>query len=331
MSRVVEIHRAGGPEVLEIREAAIGEPAADEVRIRVKALGINRVDMMWRMDQCTERVKFPARLGYEAAGIAEAVGSQVTHIAAGDLVSVIPAFSLNQYGMYGEVVMAPAVAVVRSPPGLTFVEAASIWMMFITAYGALIEIADLQAGETVLVTAASSSVGLAAIQIATRVGAIPVAITRTSAKRKQLLDAGAAYVVAVEEQDLVREVSRITNGTGARVAFDSVGGSRFAELVQSLSLFGTIFVYGMLSKEPTQLPMLDMVGKFPIIRGHTIWTTASNPGRLTAAVDFISSGLTSGRLRPVIDRVFPFDQLADAHRYMERNEHFGKIVVSVGE
>src|SRR5262249_24419370 len=153
-----------------------------------------------------EQPAFPARIGYEAAGTVGAVGPGVEGLKVGDAVSTIPAFSQNQYGAYGDLVNAPAHAVARHPASLSWEQAASTWMQYLTAYGALIDIAGLKAGNTLLVPAASSSVGLAAIQIANRVGATPIALTRRSSKRQALLDAGAAHVVATDEQDLVKEI-----------------------------------------------------------------------------------------------------------------------------
>ena len=195
MSRVVEFSEAGGPEVLKFKNVDVPEAGPGQVRIRVKALGLNRAESMWRENQYIEPVKFPARLGYEAVGTVDSVGKDVTTIAVGDEVNTIPSFSMNQYGMYGEVVLAPIHAVVKHPKGLSPVEAASIWMMFVTAYGALIEDAKITSQDAVVIPGASSSVGLAAIQIANSVGAKSIALTRTSAKRKQLIDAGAKYVM----------------------------------------------------------------------------------------------------------------------------------------
>jgi NADPH:quinone reductase-like Zn-dependent oxidoreductase len=122
---------------------------------------------------------------------------------------------MNQYGMYGEVVLAPIHAVVKHPEGLSAIEAASIWMMFVTAYDALIEDAKITPQDAVVIPGASSSVGLAAIQIANYLGAKSIALTRTSAKRKQLKDVGAKYVIATQEEDLVKEINEITGGQGA--------------------------------------------------------------------------------------------------------------------
>src|SRR5207237_7668415 len=203
-----------------------------------KAIGINRAEAMWRVDDYIEPVKFPAGHGYEAAGIVGAVGKDVGGFAAGDEVNVIPSFSQNDYSTYGELILIPDYAVVRQPKALSFTEAASVWMMFVTAYGALIEDAKVAKGDFVLIPAASSSAGLAAIQIANYAGARTIALTRTSAKQQQLLDAGAAYVIATEETDLVGEVMRITNGLRARVAFDPVGGPTFPKLISALSFGG---------------------------------------------------------------------------------------------
>ena len=329
MSRTITFAKAGGPEVLDFVEVEIRNPAANEVRIKVKAIGLNRAESMWRYDQYIEPVRYPAGLGYEAAGLVEAVGTDVTGFAVGDAVNIIPSFSMNEYATYGEQIIVPDYAVVKQPAGLSFTEAASVWMMFVTAYGALIEDAKIGPGDVVLIPAASSSVGLAAIQLANLAGATPVALTRTMAKRQALLDAGAKHVIATQESDLVAEVMRITGGKGARVAFDPVGGPDFAKLLAALGFGGVIYLYGALSPELTTLPVLEMIGKMPTIKAHNIWGTSGDEARRKAAEAFILRGLESGALKPVIDRVFSFDQMVEAHRYLETNGQFGKVVVTV--
>jgi NADPH:quinone reductase-like Zn-dependent oxidoreductase len=329
MSRTIQFAKAGGPEVLEFVEQQVRAPGPNEVRINVKAIGINRAEAMWRTDIYIEPVKFPAGLGYEAAGVVDAVGPGVSGIVVGDDVSVIPSFSMNQYSTYGEVIIAPDYAVVKHPKTLSYSDAASVWMMFVTAYGALIEDAKVTKGDFVIIPAASSSVGLAAIQIANYAGATTIALTRTSEKRGQLLEAGAAHVIATEETDLVQEVMRITGGNGARVAFDPVGGPTFAKLIAALSFGGIAFIYGALSTEVTPLPILDMIGKVATVKAHNIWLTSGDETRRKAAVEFVLKGLESGALKPVIDRTFKFDDIVEAHRYLEKNGQFGKIVVTV--
>jgi NADPH:quinone reductase-like Zn-dependent oxidoreductase len=329
MSRSIQFTKAGEPEVLEFIETKVKAPGPHEVRIKVKAIGVNRAESMWRHDEYIESPKYPAGLGYEAAGIVDAVGKDVTGLAVGDAVSTIPSFSMNHYFTYGEVIIAPDHAVVKHPKSLSFTVAASIWMMFVTAYGALIEDAKVTKGDFVVIPAASSSVGLAAIQLANYAGATPIALTRTSGKRTQLLEAGAAHVIATEEVDLVQEVMRITDGKGARIAFDPVGGPNFPKLISALAPQGTVYLYGALSEGSTPLPVLDMIAKVVTVKAHNIWLTSGDEARRKAAVEYVLKGIESGALKPVIDRTFKFDDMAEVHRYLESSGQFGKIVVTV--
>jgi NADPH:quinone reductase-like Zn-dependent oxidoreductase len=329
MSRVVLFEQYGGPDVLQIRDIAVRAPGPDEVRIQVKAIGLNRAEAMWRNGAYVEPVHLPARLGYESAGVVEAVGTNVSHVKVGDRVSTVPAFSLNDYGMYGELVLAPAHAVVAIPEGLSFEEATAIWNPYITPYGAFVERQRLATDDVVLVSAASSSVGLGAIEMVNMLGATPIALTRTSAKRDALLAAGAKHVIATAEQDLVAEVMRLTGGKGATFAFEAVGGAQFPTLLAAMAHGGTVFVYGALSDEVTPLPLLDVIPREPVIRGYNLFGTTTNPERQAAAVRFISEGLASGKLKPRIARTFVFDEIVEAHRYLERNEHIGRVVVKV--
>jgi NADPH:quinone reductase-like Zn-dependent oxidoreductase len=259
----------------------------------------------------------------------EAIGEGVTGFQIGDAVSTIPAFHLNDYGQYGEVALAPAAAVVKHPASLSWEEAAAIWMQYGTAYGALIAIAELKAGDTLLIPAASSSVGLSAIQIANLVGATPIALTRTSAKKQALLDAGAAHVIATEEEDLVARVMELTNGKGARVTFDPVGGPTVAKLAEASAEHGIIFQYGALSTEPTPLPLFTLLGKQLTIRGYVLFEITMVPERLEAMKRFVVEGLASGKLKPIVAKTFTLDEIVEAHRYLESNAQIGKIVVTV--
>ncbi len=329
MARIVRFHEIGGPEVLKIEEVDVPPPGKGEVQIRIKALGLNRAESMFRSGQYLEDPRLPARLGYEAAGTVAAIGEGVEGFQVGDAVSTIPSFSLNSYGLYGELANAPAHAVTHHPASLSWVDASAVWMQYVTAYGALIDLADLKAGDSVVIPAASSSVGLAAIQLANMVGATPIALTRGSSKRQALLDAGAAHVIATDEQDLVKEILAITGGKGARVVFDPVGGPTFAKLAQATAHLGTVFLYGALSTEPTPLPLFDVLGKWLTVRGYVMMEITSDPRRLDRAKKFINDGLVDGSLKPIIARVFPLDQIVEAHRYLESNQQFGKVVVTV--
>ncbi|CAG8867621.1 2-haloacrylate reductase [Pseudomonas fluorescens] len=329
MSKVVRFHRMGGPEVLQIDDVDVRAPTTGEVRIKVKALGLNRAEAMYRSGQYTFTPEMPAILGYEAAGTVESVGEGVSGYAVGDEVNVIPAFSFADYGMYGELVVAPVHALVKQPAGLTSIQAAATWMKYVTAYGALVDIGNLQKGETVLIRAASSSVGLAAIQIANSLGANPVALTRTSEKRQALLDAGAAHVIATSEQDLVAEVNRITEGKGARMAFDPVGGPEVANILRALSYLGIFFQYGALETADLSVPVMELLGKDLTIRGYQLFEITQDAERLNRAKEFITKGLESGALQPVVSKTFPFGKMVEAHQYMESNAQIGKIVIEI--
>jgi NADPH:quinone reductase-like Zn-dependent oxidoreductase len=327
----IKFSEFGDPEVLTFVEAEAGEPGPDEVLIRIRAIGLNRAEAMFRRNEYIFAPTLPAVLGSEAAGTVIAVGQNVTHVSAGDDVNIVPGFPLGDYGIYGEIAIAPARAVIAKLPTLSFEEAASIWTMFLTAYGPLVEEAKIQAGEHVLISAASSSTGLAAIQLANLVGAIPIALTRTNAKRQRLLDAGAAHVVAYEEDDMVAEVMRITDGRGATVAFDPVGGSLLPRLLKVMPWKGTIYLYGALGGDTMTIPVLEHLGQMATIRGWIVADLLADLPRMKAAVAYVQEALEAGKIRPVVDTVFEFDQMVEAHRYLESAQQFGKIVVTVAD
>lgn len=329
MSRVVRLHQIGGPEVLKIEDISVPPPKAGEIQIRAKAFGLNRAEVMFRTGQYVTEPQFPAILGYEVAGIVEAIGPGVEGFAIGDKVSVVPCFLLGEYGLHGELVNAPASGVVKHPENLSWEEAAATWMMFVTAYGALVDIAKVQKDDVVLIRAASSSVGLAAIQIVNMLGGVSVALTRGSSKRDTLLAAGARHVIATEEQDLVAEVMKITNGKGARIAFDPVGGPEVPKILEALSFLGIFFQYGALDARDVQAPVLALLGKDLTIRGYQLFEITKDMRRLEQAKRFVVDGLASGALKPVIAKTFKFDDIVDAYRFMESNTQVGKIIVTV--
>ena len=223
----------------------------------------------------------------------------------------------------------PARSLAPIPDGVSFAEAAATWVAFGTAWGGLVSIGALAAGQTVLISAASSSVGLAAIQIANRLGARPIALTRSSTKARALLDHGASAVIATAEQDLVAEVKKLTDGEGARLVFDAVGGPQFATLAKSAATGAMLLLYGALDTQPTIVPPFDGFARDLTIRGLALPALARGDETLAALKSFVRAGLAEGALRPTIARTFAIDQIADAHRFIEAGEQFGKIVVTV--
>lgn len=327
-ARTVRFVQTGDPEVLTIETLDVPAPGPREVRIQVKAIGLNRADVMYRRGYFGEPV-FPARLGHEAAGIVESVGTAVEGIEVGDTVSVLPAFSLQQYAAYGELILVPAHVVQKHPATLSFEAAAAVWTSFITMYGMVISSAAVQAGQSVVITAASSSAGLAAIQMVNYAGGISIAVTTSARKRDALLKAGAAHVIAADEQDITSAVLKITEGKGADLILDPVGGPLLNKLVAAVASKGKIYVYGALNHEPVQLPTLQLVEKLAVIHGYNASDVLADPAKLKAALKFIYEGLEKGKLKPVIGRTFPFDQVVEATRFLEANTHTGKIVMTV--
>lgn len=329
MARTIRFHRHGGPEILTIEDVDAPPPGPGEVRIRTKALGLNRADALFRSGSYIEQAQFPSGIGLEAAGLIESVGAGVEGLAPGDAVSLVPPRSMVSSPVHSGLVTVPTELVIKHPPTLGWEAAAASWMQYLTAYGALIDIARLSRGEFVVITAASSSVGLAAIQIANRVGAIPIALTRTSRKAQALGEAGAAHVVASAEQDIEARLKEIAGEDGVRVVFDAVGGPAFLPLTAAMARGGILLEYGGLSPEATPFPLFNVLSKSLTLRGYLVHEITGDPKRLAAAKAFILDGLSDGSLKPIIARTFPFEEIVEAHRYLESNEQFGKVVVTL--
>lgn len=328
MSKVVRFHEYGGPEQLRIEEMEIGAPGPGEVRIRVEAIGLNRSEAMFRAGAYVQAPKLPSSIGYEGVGVVEALGVGVRGFSPGERVCVMPNFRLGEYGLYGEHAIVPVRSLIAPPPGLSVVEAASIWMQYFTAL-AIYEIGHAVLGDAVLIRAASSSVGLAAIQLANWAGAIPIAATRTGAKAAALKAHGAKHVIATEESDLVAEVQRITGGKGVRIVFDPVGGPDVERLAQAAAEEGIIIIYGGLSGLPTPYPHWPAALKGLSLRGWVASSIWHKPEKFARNRDLILQGLAEGRLKPVIAKTFALGQIVEAHRYLESNQQLGKIVVTI--
>ncbi len=328
-AKIVRFYQTGDAEVLQLETVPTPEPAAGEVRLRVKAIGINRAEVMFRRGQYLVQPQLPSLLGYEASGTVEAVGPGVESNLIGKTVSTVPAFPADKYGVYGEVAIVPAYAIAAYPASLSYEQGTSIWMQYLTAYGALIQQGKLTKGDFVLITAASSSVGIAAIEIAKAEGAISIATTRTSKKKAELLSLGANYVIATEVEDLVARVAEITGGKGTRIAFDPVAGKGLEAIAAVASANGLIFEYGALATEPTPYPLFVALSKHLTIKGYTLFEVVADPEVFTKAKKYVFDHLQSGAFNPHIDKTFPLNQIVAAHRYMESNAQIGKIVVTV--
>ncbi len=327
MPKAIRFNQLGGPEVLKFENIPERKPSSGEVSLKIKAVGLNRAESMYFHGFYLEKTNLPSGLGYEAVGTVTAVGPDVDASLIGKRFGTIPGFSMNQYPVLAEEAVVPASVLAAVPDSFSATEGAAAWMQYCTAYGALVTFGKVSAGDFVILTAASSSVGLAAVQIVKAEGGVSIATTRTAAKKDQLLALGADHVIVTDEEDLVSRVKDITGGQGACLVFDAVGGDFINTLGQATADGGSIFLYGMLSGEPTPFPMATF-GRRIAMYGYTF-----NELRNTPAWDemkkYIYDHLADGSFKPQIARTFPFDQSIEAYKFLESNEQIGKVVITL--
>ena len=340
-AKVIRFYKTGGSDVLKIDEFQLSELKKNEVLIRVEAVAVGRPDLLWREGSYFEEPEFPALIGYDAAGIVESIGPEVKTLKVGDRVSTFPAVSLLNYGAHGEKIIYPETALIVYPQNLTPVQAVAVNTGLFTAYFALLELAFLKRDQHVVITAASSSMGIAAIQMAKAVGAKSIAVTRSEAKKDALLGIGADQVIIAGREDVQETILDLTEGLGAEVIYDAVAGPGLEELVWATRRSGHIIVYGHLGamEYGTLLPLgacflraIQIHGSFRIFdfTGHPKLGLRPNSEAVERAKTFISQGLASTLFSAKIDRVFVgLEQYAAAQRQMETNDQIGKIVVAL--
>jgi NADPH2:quinone reductase len=340
-ARVIRFHQTGGSEVLKVEQIPRLPLKGNEASVRVQAAGLSRADLLWREGCYFEEPRFPAQLGYDAAGVVEALGPEVTRLKVGDRVSTIPAVSLLDYTAHGETLVYPETALLVYPDNLTPVQAAAVNTGFFTAYFALVELAGLKSQQHVVITAASSSMGVAALQLAKGIGAKSIAVTRSETKKDELLCVGADQVVVAGRDDVQWAILQLTGGLGAEVIYDAVAGPGLEELLWATKRHGHVIVYGYLGAMDygTLLPLgacfLRGLKVHPSFRvfdftGHPRLGLPARADALERAKRFLWEGLASNRFRAKVDRVFfGLDEYAAAHRYMQSNAQVGKIVIAL--
>ena len=329
MPKVVRFHQTGSPENLKIEELPTRKPGQNEVVLRVEAVGLNRAESLYYRELYVEKPALPSRLGYEAVGVVTGVGPGVDQSWIGKRVATVPGFSQNQYGVLGEEAVVPAASLAEFPARLSAAQAAAVWMQYVTAWGALVHFGKLAKGDFVVIPAASSSVGLAAIQIVKDAGAVSIATTRTSKKRSDLIAFGADHVIATEEEDLVARIHQITGGKGARLIFDPVAGPFVEKLAEAAAYHGIIFEYGALSLQPTPFPFFHAITKGLTLRAYMLTEITSDPAALAAVKQYVYERLADGRFTPKIAKIFPFEQTVEAYKFLESNAQVGKIVITI--
>ena len=337
MSKIVRFHEFGGPQVLKVDNVEVPEPGANEVRISIEAIGLNRADALLRQNQYIETPELPSKLGYDCAATVEAIGDGVTDVAVGDRVLTIPTFSQSQYGVYGEAAIVPANSLWPWPDGLSAKSAACVGVQYTTVFFALNQIGHIGQGDTILLTAATGGVGFAAIEVAKQMGAQVIATTRKQDKATALEAADADHVVITSDEDLTSRVQEITDGKGVKMIFDPIAGKAVPSLLDCLAPGGRLVIYGLLDMTEPTIPMMPFLVKGASLHGYSVFSFTGYPDfgipqqveAVAAARDFLLPRLADGRLNPVVSETFALDDVVAAHESLESNQQTGKIVLRV--
>lgn len=325
--RAIVIREAGGPEVLELREVPSPEPSRGEVRVRVHATAVNRADVLQRMGVYPAPPGVPSDVpGLEFAGEIDAVGDGVLGRKVGDRV-----MGIVGGGGYAEQVVVHERAVSRMPAGMSFADAASIPEAFVTTWDAMVSQAGLTSGETVLVHAAGSGLGTAAVQIIRALGARSIGTLRTPSKLSRAGELGMDDGIVVEGARFADEVLARTGGRGVDVVLELVGGAYVAQDLLCTTTLGRIVVVGTMAGTTAEIDLGLLLRKRLMVRG-TVLRPRPLEEKIVAALALerhIVPLFEKGTLRPVVDRVLPLARAADAHRLMQKNDAFGKLVLEV--
>jgi putative PIG3 family NAD(P)H quinone oxidoreductase len=324
--KAIVIAGTGGPEVLKIRDVPLPEPGGDRVRIRVRACGVNRADLLQCRGVYPAPPGAPADIpGLEYAGEVDALGPDVTGpLKLGDRV-----FGIVAGGAQAEYVLTHEQLVVRIPGDLDFERAAAVPEAFITAQDALITQGRLAAGERVLVHAAGSGVGTAAIQLAHAMGCITLATSRTAAKLERARSLGLDHGIDSSREDFTARARALTAGLGVDVLIDLIGGSTLAGNLAALAAQGRLVLVGLLAGGDATLDLGVLLRKRLTVVGTTL--RARPLDQKIAATGRFAAGVVPWLARalvvPVLDSVFAFEDVAAAHVRVESNEVFGKVVL----
>lgn len=334
-NKVLRINEVSGVSGLALNNESIPRPSENEVLIKMKKVGINRAELLFSKGAYFSTPSIPSKIGVEGAGVVEDIGSKVRGFSKGDEVCVIPNMDFEKYGVIGEYALAPKEAIVLKPKNLSWEEAASIWMGYPTAYAGLVNSGGLEKGKSqvILISAASSSVGFPAIQIAKAHGAIVIATSRTLDKKETLKDEGADYVLATSSEDWVNEVLDITKGRGFDIAFDPIAGDFTSKLAECAALGATIVTYGALDFNPAPpFPLFLAITKGLSIKGlHVTFHLISNIEKFEIAKRHILENIEKGLYRPKIDKTFSLEEVAEAYQFMESGKQEGKILINISK
>ncbi|WP_017901838.1 zinc-dependent alcohol dehydrogenase family protein [Pseudomonas asplenii] len=337
MSRTIRFHKFGSAEVLKCEEHATSLPAPGEVQVRVEAIGISWYDVLWRQNLASSHARLPAGIGHEMAGVVTAIGDGVDDLAVGDKVASFPAQSPNDYPVYGEVIVMPRSSLTRYPDVLTPVQASVHYTPLLIAYFAYVDLARVKPGQFALITDASHCAGPAFVQLGKALGVKVIAATKTAEERDCLLALGAEKVVVTEEQDLLMQINKYTDGRGVDMVFDGLGGPQMSMLGDVLAPRGSLVLYGLQGGNQTPFPACAAFQKNIQFFVHCIGNFTGKPelgivqdqAAVQRALRDINQ-LTADRVLPPLEiRAFPFDEFVEAHRFMDACPCRGRVALQL--
>lgn len=336
--RAVWITRHGGPEVLQVREAPDPVPGRGEVRIRVRAAGLNFAEVMARQGLYPDAPKPPCVVGYEVAGVVDAVGPGVERPAPGARV-----FALVRFGGHADVVCAPSAYVLEIPDGAAFGEAAALPVNYLTAWLVIFRTASVRPGERVLLHMAAGGVGLAALQLLRTIPETVVLGTASASKHDAMRREGCAHPIDYRTRDYAEEVRALTRGEGVDVVLDPLGGRDWRRGYELLRAGGRLVAYGFanavggerrsllrIAAQGIRMPRfspLRMMGENRGVAGFNLGHLWHRPDLVLGALDAVVTLWREGKIRPHVDSTFPLERAADAHRRIEERKNVGKVVL----
>ena len=324
MAKTVVMHEHGGPDVLQIEDRPVGDPAAGEVRINHKVCGLNFIDCYQRSGLYP--MNLPHAMGMEASGVVDAVGEGVTHLKVGDRV----AYASQPPGAYCEARVMPAAQVCPLPEGISFEEGAAMMLKGLTTQYLFHRTTPLKAGDTVLFHAAAGGVGLIACQWAKSEGIRLIGTAGTDEKCQLALDHGASDCINYRDEDWVAKVKELTYGKGVDVVMDSVGKDTFEGSLDCLKPLGMMISFGNASGAvpPFNIGTLGAKGSLKITR-PTLFTHIADHATCQDMAQQLFAKVLSGDVKIRIDQRFPLDQVADAHRSLEARKTTGSTVLTI--
>lgn len=327
--RAVVIKKPGGPEVLAVEQVDDPTPEKGEVLVRVKASGVNRADVLQRMGHYPSPPDSPPDIpGLEFAGVVESLGPSVSGFSPGDRV-----FGVAGGGTYADFVVVNAACLAPMPRNLSFVEAASVPEVFVTAYDALVSQCRLVSGETLLIHAVGSGVGIAALQIAKLFGATTIGTARSQDKIESARKWGLDHGITTREIDFAEQVNSITGGAGCDLVLELAGGAYVMEDIKCCAQKGRIIVVGLVAGLKAEIDLGQVLRKRLTLKGTTLRMRPLEEKIIAAKLlqKQIVPLFEKDLLKPVIDKVLPLAAASEAHEHMDNNRNFGKIVLEISK